>query len=141
MLRTHSRAVHVKVHAVVCGICGIELSCKDALKRHQIQHQGNLRAPVNCNICGLKVIDKNYLKRHTALQQPVGGKKEFKCHSCSRVSTSLKALKRHIVYIHKTSHDFKCTICGKAFKRSVSLKVCRPKEKLQKRKIIVRLYI
>ncbi|XP_073845574.1 uncharacterized protein isoform X2 [Musca autumnalis] len=122
LLSNHIAFVHTKKYAKICDICGIELCSKEVFERHQLKHKGITRPTVTCNICGLKMTDPYYLKRHIATQHPEDGKKEFPCHLCSKISPTLKSLKRHIVYKHETGYDFKCTICDKAFKRPHTLK-------------------
>uniref|UniRef100_A0A1I8Q2B9 C2H2-type domain-containing protein n=1 Tax=Stomoxys calcitrans TaxID=35570 RepID=A0A1I8Q2B9_STOCA len=121
-LSNHVRSVHLKKHALICHICGSKMRSRELLKRHILKHQG-LEAPqFSCDICGLKMADANSVKRHKANQHPVGGKQEYRCDICLKISPNLMAHKRHVQYKHETGYNFQCTLCDKAFKRSCSLK-------------------
>lgn len=78
---------------------------------------------MNCDICGLRLTDRRGLRRHKNSQHPVGGKKEYACHLCTKVSSNPEALKTHIRLTHSQSYNHKCAMCNKAFKRSNALRV------------------
>ncbi|XP_075168443.1 transcription factor grauzone-like [Haematobia irritans] len=122
LVSNHVRFVHLKKNDLVCDICGEKMRRKDALERHMLKHQGLPLPTVSCDECGLKVSNQHGLKRHKETQHPKGGKQEFPCHLCPKISPNLTALKKHIKDKHELGYDFKCTLCDKAYKRSSTLK-------------------
>ncbi|XP_075168441.1 zinc finger Y-chromosomal protein 1-like [Haematobia irritans] len=121
-LSNHERVVHLKKTILVCDICGEKLRGKDVLERHILKHQGVPLPTISCDVCGLKVTTQRGLKRHKESQHPEGGKQQYPCHLCSKISPTLKAQKKHIKDKHELGYDFKCTLCDKAYKRSSALK-------------------
>lgn len=49
--------------------------------------------------------------------------KVYSCSLCDHASPTAKALKKHIYMKHKCKDKYKCTVCGRAFDKSQSLKV------------------
>lgn len=123
LLTNHVRAVHLKKYMKICDICGKKFQVKFKFERHMLEHTGGPQPTADCDICGFKAMDKTLLKRHKDSQHPAGGRQEYKCHLCPKVSPTLRAHKIHVQYKHELGYDFKCTMCDKAFKRSHSLKV------------------
>ena len=87
------------------------------------KHEGIPPPELNCDICGLRLTSERGLKLHKENQHPVGGKQEWPCPICPKISPTAMALKKHIYLMHEKGYDHKCTICEKAFKRSDHLKV------------------
>ncbi|GBP02624.1 Zinc finger Y-chromosomal protein 2 [Eumeta japonica] len=48
---------------------------------------------------------------------------EQRCATCGFVSTTPRALKKHIFNMHKVVRKHKCDMCEKAFKRPQDIKV------------------
>ncbi|XP_013114676.2 transcription factor grauzone [Stomoxys calcitrans] len=122
LLSSHIRVVHLDKYAFVCDICGSKMRTKEVFDRHISKHQGLELPTFSCDICGAKMTNKRGLKHHKKNQHPEDGKKEHACHLCGKISPTLDAHKRHVKYKHELSHNFKCTMCDKAFKRPCSLK-------------------
>ncbi|XP_061400992.1 transcription factor grauzone-like [Musca vetustissima] len=129
VLTQHHRVVHLNIYAKVCEVCGQTMPDSNSFKRHMEKHD-NISEPktatptatVKCDDCGLILAGPLNLKRHRDLQHPPGGKRDYTCHICSKVSPNMRALKKHIRCTHEMGYDFKCTMCEKAFKRSDNLK-------------------
>ncbi|KAM7342266.1 transcription factor grauzone-like [Cochliomyia hominivorax] len=121
-LNYHVQAIHHNKYVKICDICGKTMRCRNSFKLHMEKHDNKLATPINCDICGLRLIDRRGLRRHKNSQHPVGGKKEYSCHVCSKISPNLRALRTHIRFAHETGYIHKCTMCDKAFKRPEALK-------------------
>uniref|UniRef100_A0A1I8Q6K9 C2H2-type domain-containing protein n=1 Tax=Stomoxys calcitrans TaxID=35570 RepID=A0A1I8Q6K9_STOCA len=118
-LSRHKNSVHLNIYTKVCDICGQILPDASTFKTHMERHAG---ISVKCDECGLILANKRCLTLHKQRKHPVDGKRDYNCHICSRVSPTLKALKKHIHEVHETDYKFTCTICGKGFKRSDNFK-------------------
>lgn len=99
------------------------MRCRNQFKLHREKHESKQLTAINCEICGLRLTDRRGLRRHKNSQHPVGGKKEYNCNLCSKVSPNQEALKTHIRLTHGTNFNHKCTMCDKAFKRPYALRV------------------
>ncbi|XP_037824146.1 LOW QUALITY PROTEIN: transcription factor grauzone-like [Lucilia sericata] len=121
-LNYHIQAIHHNKYVKICDICGKTMRCRNSFKLHMEKHDNKLATPINCDICGLRLIDRRGLRRHKNSQHPVGGKKEYSCHICSKISPNLRALRTHVRFAHETGYIHKCTMCDKAFKRPEALK-------------------
>ncbi|KAM7343698.1 uncharacterized protein ACRADG_010648 isoform 2-T4 [Cochliomyia hominivorax] len=121
ILNHHIEAVHENKFVQICNICGKSIRCPTAFASHMETHELKT-TPLSCDVCGLLLANKMGLKRHKNSQHPEGGKKEHKCHICSKISPTLRALKSHIQRAHEMGYDYKCTLCEKAFKRPAVLK-------------------
>ncbi|TMW41495.1 hypothetical protein DOY81_013427 [Sarcophaga bullata] len=98
------------------------MRCRNQFKLHREKHENKQSIAINCDICGLRLTDRRGLRRHKNSQHPVGGKKEYHCHLCLKVSPNQEALKTHIRLTHGTNFNHKCTMCDKAFKRPYALR-------------------
>lgn len=122
LLKLHRDVLHLNKLAKVCYICGLTLRTSTEYKAHMNKHEG-LAANLNCDICGLRLTSERGLKVHKDTQHPVGGKQEHKCPICSKVSPTLRALKKHVSTMHEKGCEYKCSLCEKAFRRPEGLKV------------------
>lgn len=130
LLSNHVRSVHLKKYINVCDICGKSIRCKEVFERHMLQHEGKPLPTVSCDVCGLLLANKHSLKQHKLMVHPEGGKKEFTCPVCAKISPNLKAHKKHVQYNHEWGYDHKCTMCEKAFKTAHTLTVNIKKKQL-----------
>ena len=89
------------------------------------KHEGIPAPEISCDICGLRLCSERGLKLHKDSQHPVGGKQDYPCPKCPKVSPTPMALKKHINTMHEKGYDHKCTICAKAFKRPDALRVIK----------------
>ncbi|XP_037824139.1 zinc finger protein 208-like [Lucilia sericata] len=121
LLSNHVRSVHLKKYINICDICGRSIRCKEVFERHMLQHEGKPLPTVSCDVCGLLLANKHSLKQHKLMVHPEGGKKEFTCPVCAKISPNLKAHKKHVQYNHEWGYDHKCTMCEKAFKTAHTL--------------------
>lgn len=121
-LRLHMD-IHDPIKRLICDKCGKTFQTKYNLNKHiEKDHPTVKPEPLQCLICntwyrnpdGLKAHNKNM---HSNLDT------EHRCHICQKVSTTYRALKRHINFNHVRERKFKCTMCEKAFKRSQDLRV------------------
>ncbi|XP_005189139.3 transcription factor grauzone [Musca domestica] len=122
LLAYHVGVVHLNKYALVCDVCGEKMRRKDVFERHMMKHIGVPIPTIACDVCGLKVTGQIGLKRHKESQHPEGGKQQFPCYICSKISPTLRAHKKHVKDKHELGFDFKCTLCEKAYKRASTLK-------------------
>lgn len=47
------------------------------------------------------------------------------CTICGKISPNKQSLRNHKKYVHENERINKCTLCDKAFKQPVALKVCK----------------
>ncbi|XP_037896311.1 zinc finger protein 90-like, partial [Glossina fuscipes] len=95
------------------------------LKKHNVtEHTERKLTPERqqCKLCGTWYRHLAGLKTHMKnIHENTND--EHRCHICSKVSTTERALKRHIYLNHKCVRKFKCSMCLKAFKRGQDLRV------------------
>lgn len=123
LLFNHIRSVHMEMYIRICDKCGKKSRCREDFERHMLTHKGVPASTVTCDICGTKVAYERALRQHKLIKHPEGGKVEYKCHLCPRVSDNLLSHKRHVKYKHELSSNFKCSLCPKEFKTRPKLKV------------------
>ncbi|XP_073812606.1 zinc finger autosomal protein-like [Musca autumnalis] len=122
LLGHHVRSIHFKMYGHVCDICGEKLRSKEVLERHLLKHKGAPLPSVTCDICGRAFTNKYGLKVHKDAQHPKGGKRQFTCDICSKISPTIRSHRSHVKNTHVLGYNFKCTLCEKAFKRQRSFK-------------------
>ncbi|XP_075150585.1 uncharacterized protein LOC142224688 isoform X1 [Haematobia irritans] len=121
-LTQHQKAVHLNTYARVCEICGQIMPDSNTFKRHMERHEGILPVKTaKCDQCGMILTNQQTLKKHMEAKHPTD-KREHKCHICSKISPSLRALNKHVREAHEMGYRFKCTICEKEFKRADNFK-------------------
>lgn len=82
----------------------------------------NVSHSEKCDECGLILSSVHALRYHKDALHPKE-KRFYTCHICSKVSPNERALKKHIKHMHVISLDYKCSVCGRGFKRSENLRV------------------
>jgi KRAB domain-containing zinc finger protein len=100
-------------HSIKCGKCGKELKTLATLKIHsQIHETGK---SLKCRICfkSFKTETNKYSheRLHTA--------PTVKCGECGKESKNQATLRVHLK-THEPGMNFKCRVCGKAFKTDMS---------------------
>ncbi|XP_061402531.1 zinc finger protein 624-like [Musca vetustissima] len=119
--------LHMKIHGggvtrQVCDKCGKTFQSKYNLSKHiENEHIRVAAEPLQCLICNTWYRNPDGLKAHQKNMHS-NTDTEHRCHICHKVSTTHRALLRHINFNHVRERKFKCTMCEKAFKRSQDLK-------------------
>ncbi|CAD7013661.1 unnamed protein product [Ceratitis capitata] len=123
-LKDHMKYNHDPESTIICEKCGRQVRTQYLKKHHQLEHSEVPRPvpkPMQCQICGTWLRHLSGLKQHMkAIHEDSGG--EHRCHICNKVSTTSRALRRHIYLNHECERKFKCTMCEKAFKRPQDLR-------------------
>lgn len=122
LLTIHINRVHLRLYVKICDICGKRLRCGEAFQRHMLEHEGKTLPTISCDVCGLLLASKHGLKKHKTMQHPVGGKREYICNICFKVSPNIAALREHKRRTH-SADNHKCNMCGRGFKVPLALKV------------------
>ncbi|KAK0147177.1 Zinc finger protein 574 [Merluccius polli] len=132
-LRTHVFS-HTGEKLFTCKVCSKCFTNSQSLLRHSMCHTGN--KPYICDVCGKKFSQVCTLKRHQAThsanqprrkrgRKPICGLEDdgtahvFPCPHCTARFNTDDQLQHHIL-LH-SSHPFRCTVCGKAYKRRKEL--------------------
>ncbi|KXJ72812.1 hypothetical protein RP20_CCG017196 [Aedes albopictus] len=121
-MQQHVNRVHLKQLHFTCDTCAKSFYCKQALQVHQRTHDETLPSEkIQCADCGswhkhMEGLMK-HRKRHHQQEE-----KLYPCPDCGKVTRSLPALRSHQSYNHKMESIYKCSICGKAFKRPKDFK-------------------
>lgn len=78
---------------------------------------------LKCSICGALLKTDNSLRSHMRFQHS-NTDPEQTCKVCGKVTRNGTALREHMRYVH-SERTHKCTLCDKAFKKSIGLKVSK----------------
>ncbi|XP_067632912.1 transcription factor grauzone-like [Eurosta solidaginis] len=123
-LKDHIKYNHDPESTIICDKCGKQVRTQYLKKHHQLEHSEQPRPvpqPMQCQICGTWLRHVSGLKQHMkSIHEDPGG--EHRCTICNKVSTTARALRRHIYLNHECERKFKCTMCEKAFKRPQDLR-------------------
>lgn len=118
--------VHNPENHAICDQCGKTFQNKHRLKYHiRFDHFNEMRPkkiPEQCSYCDKWYSSKCSLYEHIKNMHTDTGA-EHRCQTCGFVSTTSKALKKHILFNHDVVRKHKCNLCEKAFKRPLDLKV------------------
>ncbi|KAH8292941.1 hypothetical protein KR018_001505 [Drosophila ironensis] len=117
MLLTHVKLVHGN-YGTMCDICAQVIRGRAAFQRHQLEHAGVTEPKVQCDICGSWHKNKHSLKKHVRRHNGTAAT----CDLCGKVSPNRSAMLSHQRYVHLTDRKHECSVCGKAFKKAISLK-------------------
>lgn len=117
--------MHLNMYVKLCDYCGITFRDSESFKSHMEKHKGVATQTFPCDICGRILAGKQTLKLHKKAVHPEGGVLPYSCHICSKAEATQSRLNAHIRKAHTSTYNHKCTICGRAFKQSRSLKVCK----------------
>ncbi|XP_053312156.1 zinc finger protein 850-like [Spea bombifrons] len=98
-----------------CGVCHIDFSCSNDLKKHLGSHSGERRYA--CRECS-RTFSCNYLLvRH---QRTHSGERPFACPQCNKSFKCSSVLHRH-QRTHSAEQPFQCDVCAKGFSQKNSL--------------------
>ncbi|KAH8275682.1 hypothetical protein KR026_012478 [Drosophila bipectinata] len=117
MLCTHVKLVHGN-YGTMCDICAQVIRGRAAFQRHQLEHAGVTEPKVQCDICGSWHKNKHSLKKHVRRHNGTAAT----CDLCGKVSPNRSAMLSHQRYVHLTDRKHECSVCGKGFKKGISLR-------------------
>nr|XP_023026544.1 zinc finger protein 70-like isoform X1 [Leptinotarsa decemlineata] len=149
VLDKYGFGTHMRIHTIekkqfICEFCNKQFQKNSHLERHIRIHTGE--RPYKCKMCDKTFIQDGDLKRHISIHS---GEKQFQCQHCGKQYFTKGALATHMTVhgegkkthtgcslckLEQCSHDkmninaqcnrkYLCTICGKSFTASGSLKV------------------
>lgn len=125
-LHEHIRKIHNPHNSLICDKCGKIFRNSSNLRKHnEIEHSTQSKPspePQQCPICGTWLRHLLGLKQHLKSIHEESSE-EHRCHICNKVSSTARALKRHIYHNHECIKKFQCKMCEKAFKRAQDLRV------------------
>ncbi|XP_053688412.1 zinc finger protein 782-like [Sabethes cyaneus] len=120
-LQTHMTSVHDSVNArkYICDCCGQEFRSSVVLDRHiNRQHLGVKEARAQCDLCGTW-LNKTNMRAHMKTVH-IEANSSLTCDICHNVYPNKKCLVMHKKRVH-VEEKFECELCGKKFKRKISL--------------------
>ncbi|XP_037824407.1 zinc finger protein 16-like [Lucilia sericata] len=116
--------IHNPQKIIICDKCGKTYKNKSGLKLHnRREHSDEANAekiPAECPICKKWYTSKLRVQDHIR-NIHTNTDIEHRCNTCGFVSTTARALKKHILYNHRLERKHKCTLCEKAFKKASTL--------------------
>lgn len=115
-MKTHVLKVHHRSEEQICHVCARIFKTKEGFRDHLLTHTGTTEPKVQCNYCGAWLKNRGSLNKHikTHTDSPQ------KCTQCDKVAPHRSALLKHIRSVHNDPIH-KCSLCGKNFKRLLSL--------------------
>ncbi|KAM8976880.1 LOW QUALITY PROTEIN: uncharacterized protein RCH25_036067 [Pelodytes ibericus] len=102
-------------HQHKCGICHMDFTGPNELRRHLGSHTGDRR--YTCRECERTFSCNYFLVRH---QRTHSGERPFICPQCDKSFKCSSVLYRH-QRTHSGEQPFKCEVCAKAFSQKTSL--------------------
>ncbi|EDW91588.1 transcription factor grauzone [Drosophila yakuba] len=117
LLCTHVKMAHGN-YGTMCDICAQVIRGRAAFQRHQLEHAGVTEPKVQCDICGSWHKNKHSLKKHVRRHNGTAAT----CDLCGKVSPNRSAMLSHQRYVHLTDRKHECSVCGKAFKKAITLR-------------------
>lgn len=129
------RYYHMQNYSKICDVCAKTFNCEKTFQSHCLTHTNQPR--MQCTICDkwLKSKDslRSHLRRHNDTQHT--------CKHCNKMTPNRQALANHILYVH-SEKKHKCTLCSKAFKVALGLKVQLPSpiNRIEESELIVGMF-
>lgn len=115
-LQQHIRAVHLRIHATYCHICGKGQQSHSKLLRHltKVHKIGNTgQYPCPEPGCGKIYYEKGTLKEHLTKHR---GEPGLKCEFCQKPFYFRHQLRRHeLIHRNAETKPYQCEICAKRF--------------------------
>ena len=108
-MRKHILRAHGKPSKYRCTVCYEEFKNNDKLLEHKKSH----KVIHQCELCGKTFERQSALKYHIEWHSEVP---KYNCDLCDKKFYVQSALRKHKNSVHAPSRDFKCEVCGKAFK-------------------------
>lgn len=105
----------------MCEVCAKVFKSRAFFEKHQLEHLGKNLPRVQCSICKAWMKNEHTMRAHMRLHQDAGSIHE--CDICGKQGPSRNAVLKHKRFVHFSERKYKCTLCDKAFKRAITLKV------------------
>ncbi|XP_043200936.1 uncharacterized protein LOC122369894 [Amphibalanus amphitrite] len=113
-LQRHQREQHPEPQLIACPEpdCERRFDSQKRLTHHLLQHLAG--PPWRCKLCDKEFRSKYSLRDHVRTHS---GQKPFECEICAMRFSLRSNLAMHMRYVHQNDRRFKCTLCGKGYKR------------------------
>ena len=108
-MRKHILRAHGKSSRFRCSICYEEFENNGELQEHKQSH----KVIHQCELCGKTYDKQSALRYHMEWHAEVP---QYDCDMCDKKFYVQSSLRKHKNAVHAPSRDFKCEVCGKAFK-------------------------
>ena len=112
-VKEHKKAVHQKIKAQFCHICGKQYSKQDKLKEHMLRAHDIGEKKYKCDICGMKFITNQSKKEH--FEKVHDTNTIYQCDQCPKTFQVRNYLQTHVRIVHEKYRPHKCDICSESF--------------------------
>lgn len=102
----------------VCEVCARTFKNKYILEMHRKLHYMEESPRLKCGLCQASLKNESSLRAHMRRHADT----EHACKLCGKVAPNRSALGNHMRYVH-SERVHKCSLCDKAFKKPVGLRV------------------
>ncbi|XP_050418531.1 zinc finger protein 610 [Patella vulgata] len=105
-----------------CDSCNYSTNQQFYLSRHKRYKHPATKNVFSCTTCNFQTNLRSSYTRHQKIHAAPVTKKMFQCQSCTYKTDVSARYQRHLKHVHGDARPYLCDHCGKAFKRTDTLK-------------------